>query len=137
MHGQQTCSLLDRKAALLVGFYVKMGDPGIPLIEKILFPCGRKLGGTHGMHLRTSADHSHLNLSVRKPELLQTCLENVAAPRNEANVKLSQLRTASEPGPKGGYPGVSHRTVEPRREKECKTSPSASEPNWRYGTAST
>jgi hypothetical protein len=39
---------------------VKMGDPGISLIEKILFPCSRKLGGTHGMHLRTSADHSHL-----------------------------------------------------------------------------
>jgi hypothetical protein len=91
MHGQQTCGLLDRKAALLVGFYVKMGDPSIPFIEKILFPSGRKLRGTHGMHLRTSADHSHLNLSVRKPESLQACLENITAPRNEANVELRQI----------------------------------------------
>jgi hypothetical protein len=71
---------------------VKMGDPGIPFIEKILFPSGRNLGGTHGMHLRTSADHSHLYLSVRKPESLQTCLENVAAPRNEANVEFKTNR---------------------------------------------
>src|SRR6266852_6324669 len=57
--------LLDRKTPLLVSFNVKMGYPGIPFIEKILFPCARKLGGTY---LHTSADHSHLNLSVRKSE---------------------------------------------------------------------
>jgi len=68
MHGQQPCSLLDGKASLFVSFNVEMGYAGIPFVEKILFPCGRKLGGTHGMHLLTSADYSHLNLSVRKPE---------------------------------------------------------------------
>jgi hypothetical protein len=68
MHGQQTRGLLDRKTSLLVSFNVKMGYPGIPFIEKILFPCDRKLGGTYGMHLHTSADHPHLNLSVRKSE---------------------------------------------------------------------
>jgi hypothetical protein len=75
MHGQQTGRLLDREASFFVRFDVEMGNPGVPFVEKILFPCDCELGGTYGMHLRTSADHSHLNLSVRKPEPLQACLE--------------------------------------------------------------
>jgi hypothetical protein len=89
MHGQQTCSLFDGKASLLVSFNVEMGYPGVPFVEKILFSRGRKLGRTHGMHLRTSADHSHLGLSVRKPGIAsRPALKNVAAPRNEANAEL-------------------------------------------------
>src|SRR5215471_15878753 len=59
VHSQQTSRLLDGKAALLIGLDVEMADAGVFFVEKELLFCDRRLGGVHGMHLCTSANHSH------------------------------------------------------------------------------
>src|SRR5882724_3266833 len=67
MHGKQTSGLFDWESSIRVRLDMKMGHSGVPFVKKVLLTCDRRLGGgAHGMHLCTSADHSHLYLSVRK-----------------------------------------------------------------------
>src|SRR5438309_1124211 len=72
MHGKQTSGLFDWESSIRVRFDMEMGHSGVPFVKKVLLTCDRRLGGAHGMHLCTSADHSHLYLSVRKSAQVHT-----------------------------------------------------------------
>jgi hypothetical protein len=74
VHSQKTGSLFYREPTFRICFDMEVGDASTLLIEKKLLACDRRLGVAHGMHLSTSADHSHLYLSVRIFETPRKCL---------------------------------------------------------------
>src|SRR5262249_15748857 len=96
MHGEQASGLFDRKMPLFIGFDVEMADARVFFVEKVLLSCDRRLGGVHGMHLCTSANHSHWTSPFALlPE--QKCLdEYINAPRSEANVYIRFKLTENE-----------------------------------------
>src|SRR5579863_9750834 len=64
MHGQQTRRLFHWEAPLFIGLHVEVRNARIFFVKEKLLLLDRRLGGAHGMHLCTSADHSHWDLSV-------------------------------------------------------------------------
>src|ERR1700751_1013415 len=69
VHSEESGGLFHWQPPFGVSLDMEMRHSGTFFIKKILFSCDRRLGGSHRMHLCTSADHSHLDLSVRNPKM--------------------------------------------------------------------